>query len=416
MPVEIPDTPHTRTEQYLAAANGQEVELPDPLTREEAYLYEIATKMQGGGGGGGGVTVEPLSVTANGTYTAPSGKAYSPVTVAVDTDEWQRPSDWPDIDALADLEDGDRDCLYLTYDLRKTPGYGWIGLYGKTADSTAWTLERGHVSNGAFVADETYTVNSNAKYRQTLDSADGDVQLWRVTSTGRLTDFGFVTKSTTVSENYDNVLQPCVDRAGILPWRINAPFSVGNYDSTYCNATRWMQHDAAAFGTKVEVTSIRGHWSNAFSLQSIDLSKWDTSLWAVTEMRDFCYKAYSLKNIDISNLDTSGWEIENASTALSYCSSLRTAKGFAKIPTSTNCSAINIINTTESLEFFDGFSFRANYNLTSAASLTPDSLVSILTALPETQTTLTLTIGQNNLLKLTAEQIAIATGKGWTVA
>ena len=34
-------------------------------------------------GGGGSVTVEALSVTQNGTYTAPSGKAYSPVTVNV---------------------------------------------------------------------------------------------------------------------------------------------------------------------------------------------------------------------------------------------------------------------------------------------------------------------------------------------
>lgn len=34
---------------------------------------------------GGGVTVSPLSVTANGTYTAPSGEAYSPVTVNVPT-------------------------------------------------------------------------------------------------------------------------------------------------------------------------------------------------------------------------------------------------------------------------------------------------------------------------------------------
>lgn len=33
--------------------------------------------------GGGGVTVESLSVTANGTYTAPAGKAYSPVVVNV---------------------------------------------------------------------------------------------------------------------------------------------------------------------------------------------------------------------------------------------------------------------------------------------------------------------------------------------
>lgn len=35
------------------------------------------------GGGGGGVTVEPLSVTENGEYTAPTGKAYNPVTVDV---------------------------------------------------------------------------------------------------------------------------------------------------------------------------------------------------------------------------------------------------------------------------------------------------------------------------------------------
>ena len=33
--------------------------------------------------GGGGVTVESLSVTGNGTYTAPAGKAYSPIVVNV---------------------------------------------------------------------------------------------------------------------------------------------------------------------------------------------------------------------------------------------------------------------------------------------------------------------------------------------
>ena len=33
--------------------------------------------------GGGSVTVEALNVTENGVYTAPSGKAYSPVTVNV---------------------------------------------------------------------------------------------------------------------------------------------------------------------------------------------------------------------------------------------------------------------------------------------------------------------------------------------
>lgn len=76
-----PETPVTREETYLARALGDDVTLPDPITREEKYLHEIAAKMQGGGGSS--VTVEPLTVTQNGTTTAPSGKAYSPVTVDV---------------------------------------------------------------------------------------------------------------------------------------------------------------------------------------------------------------------------------------------------------------------------------------------------------------------------------------------
>lgn len=38
-------------------------------------------------GGGSSVTVEALNVTQNGTYTAPTGKAYSPVTVSVSAGE-----------------------------------------------------------------------------------------------------------------------------------------------------------------------------------------------------------------------------------------------------------------------------------------------------------------------------------------
>lgn len=38
---------------------------------------------QAAGSGGGGITVESKSISANGTYTAPTGKAYSPVSVSV---------------------------------------------------------------------------------------------------------------------------------------------------------------------------------------------------------------------------------------------------------------------------------------------------------------------------------------------
>lgn len=48
-------------------------------------VFDIFAYLMGkaAGGGGGDITVESKSITANGTYTAPPGKAYSPVTVDV---------------------------------------------------------------------------------------------------------------------------------------------------------------------------------------------------------------------------------------------------------------------------------------------------------------------------------------------
>lgn len=46
-----------------------------------SYTYDPSVPAPSGGGGD--ITVESLSVTENDTYTAPEGKAYSPVTVNV---------------------------------------------------------------------------------------------------------------------------------------------------------------------------------------------------------------------------------------------------------------------------------------------------------------------------------------------
>lgn len=72
----------TRIEKYLKACcekcgcGG----LPVPESRVDSLLYALADEMAHGD-----ITVESLTATENGTYTAPTGKAYSPVNVNVAT-------------------------------------------------------------------------------------------------------------------------------------------------------------------------------------------------------------------------------------------------------------------------------------------------------------------------------------------
>ena len=59
-----------------------------------------------------------------------------------------------------------------------------------------------------------------------------------------------------------------------------------------------------------------------------------------------------------------------------------------------------------------------SFSLSDCTALTVDSLVGVIAALPELveDTTATLTLGDTNTAKLTEEQIAVATEKGWTIA
>lgn len=75
-------------------ANGQTVQSANEYWKQQykqatpipaKFLHADGTIDEniGGGGGGSGITVEPITITQNGTTTAPSGKAYSPITVNV---------------------------------------------------------------------------------------------------------------------------------------------------------------------------------------------------------------------------------------------------------------------------------------------------------------------------------------------
>lgn len=71
------------------------------------------------------------------------------------------------------------------------------------------------------------------------------------------------------------------------------------------------------------------------------------------------------------------------------------------------------------LNFFEGWKF-SGLDLTTCVALEKESIIDMLNKLAdvtsETATTYTLTLGATNLAKITAEDVAIGTNKGWTIS
>ena len=95
----------------------------------------------------------------------------------------------------------------------------------------------------------------------------------------------------------------------------------------------------------------------------------------------------SLVTLDLSGLDTS--KVQYYTNTFSRCYALKNVSSCA---------------------FYRSISFSGSSNLTH------DSLMSIINNLATVTSTQTLTIGTTNKAKLTDDEIAVATGKGWTVA
>jgi hypothetical protein len=64
--IQLPE-PITRVEMFLAKAAGMDVQTPEPITREEMFIAKIAE------GGGVEINNQDKTITENGTYTADEG-------------------------------------------------------------------------------------------------------------------------------------------------------------------------------------------------------------------------------------------------------------------------------------------------------------------------------------------------------
>ena len=135
-----------------------------------------------------------------------------------------------------------------------------------------------------------------------------------------------------------------------------------------------------------KTTNMNEEFNTNYLLTKIDLKNRDTS--SVTTMTDFANNCWSLQSADLTGCDFSAVTNTNGNM-------------FANCP---------------SLVELKGFVYYQSFLLNGSLLMPAENLVEVLTNLPTVGSAKTITLGSTNKNKLTAEQIAIATEKGWTVA
>ena len=209
---------------------------------------------------------------------------------------------------------------------------------------------------------------------------------------------------------------------GLESWNTSNLVSM---DNMFARAGSLQSIDLSSFDTS-KVTQLSSTFASCSSLTDLDMANWDlSSMYTLQYMCDNCRK---LVNLNITNWDTSN--VVNMTYMFNYCLAL------TSIP-KLNASKVTNINgalwQTRALSDFGGFENLGEAYLTNqianntyydldvseSNNLTHDSLMNIINNLYDIATagvaTQLLTLGKTNMAKLTSEEIAIATNKGWTV-
>ena len=292
---------------------------------------------------GDGVTVSPLSVTANGTYTAPSGEAYSPVTVNVSgggTTVSPKAVNFIDYDGTVLYSYSESDALALT-DLPANPTHS-----GLTAQGWNWTLAQIKSQLAAMPGTPVWV-------GQMYITDDGKTRIYCHFETGRLAPYLGLGVNGTVT----------------VDWGDGS--STDTLTGTSLTTAKTVQHTYSAAGDyTITLTVNRGSFaffgvSNAAHI----LKKNTTTSTSISRVYANAVQRVEMgANANINNY------------AFNYCSSLASITipdGVTSIGSNAfqYCYSLTSISIPDSVTSIDASAFNSCYSLTSISI--PDSVTSI---------------------------------------
>ena len=188
--------------------------------------------------------------------------------------------------------------------------------------------------------------------------------------------------------------------------------NVNNMESMFYNSNRLESLNVSNLNT-AKVTDMSKMF-HGIKTTSLDLSSFDTS--KVSDMSEMFGWCSNIVSLDLSHFNVSN--VTSMRNMFDYCGKL----------ISLNISNWIMSNVTDVYEMFNAISLietivcdglqlpdidLSYIALNSCPKLTVDSIVGLLNALPNTTHNRSFQIGQTNIAKLSDDQKAIATNKGW---
>lgn len=243
-----------------------------------------------------------------------TGWAERPTDYPIDDMKWTRPSEWPDLDALLANEEATQDVCFITLD--NTSGYGVYSLGGIGG---AITTQRGHVENGTFVIDETYTSNSNIRLTLLAQASWPTYPVFRITSAATLTGLsvygnGYDPVSGKILDNMLRTMLEIVYRSkssssfgsSLRCWSLERVYIDAPISSISFEGCRHLQEINAEDWDLSRVTSLASMFYGCAMLTEINCEDWNVS--KVTNMASAFRDCANLTKLDLSSWDTSNVE------------------------------------------------------------------------------------------------------------
>lgn len=348
--------------------------------------------------------------------------------------KWFRPPDMPDYDSLADKSIFEYDESGATYQANffltlstRIPGRTTFD-FRTYAFGTNDKVEYGLIRNGAFqkLGDVSHVASGSNSFDLSALSNDYPfIVVHVVNNSGTAPRWSF---QSAYGQTPPHSLSPVLEFYGMV-----SPFNLANIENspiqfnTMKYVTVWAKDVSfgdyglgyAFFPPSIEVLDFSNADTVTISYQVgigslLSLIFPTTKVLSMSQINLFANNT-NIKNIDLSN--ATGFVSTTMRNWFQRCASLETL----------NLSGINMSAVTNTQDMFTGCVSLKNliltgatlpgvsFSLSDSTLLTVESLVAVMAALP-TVSSATLTIGTTNKAKLTENQLAVATGKGWTVS